>query len=46
LAVDDENINENEYAELIALTEKGEELNVKCLEYPVKIANIRNKSLP
>jgi hypothetical protein len=41
----DENINENEQKELIALTEKSEELNVKRLKYLVEIANIRNKSL-
>lgn len=41
----DENISENEHDELIALTEKGEELNVKRLKYLIEIANIRNKSL-
>jgi bifunctional N-acetylglucosamine-1-phosphate-uridyltransferase/glucosamine-1-phosphate-acetyltransferase GlmU-like protein len=41
----DENIGENELNELIALTEKGEELNVKRLKYLVEISNIRNKSL-
>ncbi|HEX9929731.1 MAG TPA: hypothetical protein VGB02_14455 [Pyrinomonadaceae bacterium] len=41
-----ENISESEFDELIALTEKGEELNVKRLKYLVEIANIRNKSLP
>ncbi len=40
-----ENIGENELEELIALTEKGEELNVRRLKYLVEIANIRNKSL-
>ena len=40
-----ENISENELIELIALTEKGEELNVKRLKYLVEIAAIRNKSL-
>ncbi|MDQ3062306.1 MAG: hypothetical protein M3R14_05510 [Acidobacteriota bacterium] len=40
-----ENISENELDELIALTEKGEELNLKRLKYLVEIANIRNKSL-
>jgi uncharacterized protein YjaZ len=41
----DENINENEQKELIALTEKSEGLNVRRLKYLVEIANIRNKSL-
>ncbi len=41
----DENINENELNELIVLTDKSEELNVKRLKYLVEIANIRNKSL-
>ena len=40
-----ENISKDELSELIALTEKGEELNVKRLKYTVEIANIRNKSL-
>ncbi|MDQ3750703.1 MAG: hypothetical protein M3367_17055 [Acidobacteriota bacterium] len=40
-----ENISKNEFDELIALTEKGEELNLKQLKYLVEIANIRNKSL-
>jgi len=40
-----ENISENELDELITLTEKGEELNVRRLKYLVKIANIRNKGL-
>ncbi len=40
-----ENIGESEFDELIALTEKGEELNVKRLKYLVEIADIRNKSL-
>lgn len=40
-----ENISENELCELTALTEKGEELNVKRLKYLIEIANIRNKSL-
>ena len=40
-----ENISENELDELITLTEKGEELNVRRLKYLVEIANIRNKGL-
>jgi len=40
-----ENISEMELDELINLTEKGEELNVKRVKYLVEIANIRNKSL-
>lgn len=40
-----ENISKNELDELQALTEKGEELNVKRLKYLVEIAAIRNKSL-
>lgn len=40
-----ENISEEEFSELIALTEKGEDLNVKRLTYLVEIADIRNKSL-
>ena len=40
-----ENISENELNELIGLTEKGEELNVRRLKYLVEIANIRNKGL-
>ena len=41
----DENISEVELIELIALTEKSEELNVKRLKYLLEIARIRNKSL-
>jgi hypothetical protein len=41
----DEIIGENELKELIALTGKSEELNVKRLRYLVEIAQIRNKSL-
>ena len=41
----DENISEVELVELIALTEKSEELNVKRLKYLLEIARIRNKSL-
>ncbi len=41
----DELINENELNELLVLTEKGEELNVKRLKYLVEIANIRNQTL-
>ncbi len=41
----DENISENELDELILLTDKSEELNVKRLKYLLEIANIRNKSL-
>ncbi|MEJ7848083.1 MAG: hypothetical protein WKF92_08355 [Pyrinomonadaceae bacterium] len=40
-----ESISKDELSELIALTEKSEELNVKRLKYTVEIANIRNKSL-
>ncbi len=40
-----ENISESEFDELTALTERGEELNVKRLKYLVEIAAIRNKSL-
>lgn len=40
-----ENISESELDELTALTERGEELNVKRLKYLVEIAGIRNKSL-
>ena len=40
-----ENIGESEFDELTALTERGEELNVKRLKYLVEIAGIRNKSL-
>jgi len=40
-----ENISESELDELTALTERGEELNVKRLKYLVEIAAIRNKSL-
>lgn len=40
-----ENISESEFDELSALTERGEELNVKRLKYLVEIAAIRNKSL-
>lgn len=40
-----ENISENELDELIALTEKSEELNVRRLKCLVEIADIRNKSL-
>ncbi len=40
-----ENISESEFDELTALTERGEELNVKRLKYLVEIAGIRNKSL-
>jgi len=41
----DEIISKNELGELLALTEKSEELNVRRLKYLVEIANIRNKSL-
>ena len=41
----DENIGEDELAELLALTEKSEELNVRRLKYLAEIADIRNKSL-
>jgi hypothetical protein len=41
----DEIISKNELVELLALTEKSEELNVRRLKYLVEIANIRNKSL-
>ncbi len=41
----DEIINKNELDELLALTEKSEELNVRRLKYLVEIADIRNKSL-
>lgn len=41
----DENIGEHELKELITLTEKSEELNVKRLKYLAEIAGIRNKSL-
>jgi hypothetical protein len=41
----DENISENELVELILLTEKSEELNVKRLKSLVEIAQIRNKTL-
>ncbi len=41
----DENISENELTELIALTEKSEELNVKRLKCLLEIAQIRNKTL-
>ena len=40
-----ENISKVELKELIVLTEKSEELNVKRLKYLVEIADIRNKSL-
>lgn len=40
-----ENISEKELDELNALTEKGEELNVKRLKYLMEVADIRNKSL-
>lgn len=40
-----ENISETELGELIALTEKSEELNVKRLKCLTEIADIRNKSL-
>ena len=41
----DEIISKNELGELLALTEKSEEINVRQLKYLVEIANIRNKSL-
>ena len=41
----DEHISETEFNELIALTGKSEELNVKRLKYLAEIADIRNKSL-
>jgi hypothetical protein len=41
----DEIISENERTELLELTDKSEELNVKRLKYLLEIANIRNKSL-
>ncbi len=40
-----ENISNDELNELIDLTEKAEELNVKRLKYTIEIANIRNKSV-
>jgi hypothetical protein len=40
-----EKISENELVELILLTEKSEELNVKRLKSLVEIAQIRNKTL-
>jgi hypothetical protein len=41
----DEIISDNELDELLVLTDKSEELNVKRLKYLVKIAGIRNKNL-
>ncbi len=41
----DENISEDGLNELIALTEKSEELNVKRLKFLAEIANLRNISL-
>ena len=40
-----ENISTHELSELIVLTDKSEELNVKRLEYLANIARIQHKTL-